>query len=233
MVHNDHTDTSFAGRATQQQRPLEIVTAGLLLASVVIAVLQPAWLTVPLRSTVELAGDAAPIMFVLLCAVAAPFHLNGVLVALSALLWPLPIAGALSFTGSIIGCLFTAALLSRLSGAALGRWANGSTILRRLSVQVARRPLLIGLLARVAIGSGLALEAFYLLTGYTRRHYLLTTTIGVAVWVGQALVGVTLLHELSQQSPWLAVVVSIAGPLLTGWAAFGLYKRRASGLTER
>jgi hypothetical protein len=56
------------------------MTGAVLLGSIVIAVLQPAWLTVPLRSAVENAGVAAPILFVLLCATAAPLHLNGVLV---------------------------------------------------------------------------------------------------------------------------------------------------------
>ncbi len=56
-------------------------------------------------------------MFVLLCVVAAPAHLCGVLVALSVLVWPVPVTAALSFTGTLLGCLATtgagAALVAR------------------------------------------------------------------------------------------------------------------------
>jgi hypothetical protein len=226
MGHN-YQEASVPGSAEQQRMSVsDMVTAGLLLGSLVIAVLQPAWLTVPLRNLVEGAGAAAPVVFVLLCAITASLHLNGVLVPLSTLLWPLPIAGLLSFTGSLIGCILSAALLQRLSGESLGRWANRSALLRRLSAQVAQQPWLIGFFARVAIGSGIALEAFYLLTGYTRRQYLVVTVIGVGVWVMQSLVGVTVLQSLSQLSPWLAVAVSIVAPLLGGAIMLLLRKGR-------
>jgi hypothetical protein len=86
--------------------------------------------------------------------------------------------------------------------------------------------LLIGLLVRIAIGSGMALEVFYLLTGYTWRQYLITTCLGVAIWVTQALVGVTMLRSLSQLSPLLAVVVSIALPLIGAGGVLALRQHR-------
>jgi hypothetical protein len=226
-MNYDRAEASLTTHASRP-RPLlaEIMTGALLLGSIVIAVLQPAWLTVPLHSAVENAGAAAPILFVLLCAIAAPLHLNGVLVALSTLFWPLPIAGALSFTGSVSGCVLSAVLLSRLTGAALERWSNGSTMLRRLSKQVAQRPVFIGIVARIAIGSGLALEAFYILTHYTRRQYLIVSVVGVAFWVTQALVGVIVLQSLSHVSPWLTVIVSLVAPLLGVVGMLVMHKRR-------
>lgn len=221
-------NTSANRIAPQPRRPvLAIGAVALLIMGIIIAVLQPAWLTVPLQAAVENAGPAAPLVFVLLCALAAPLRLNGMLVAVSSVLWPLPVAGALSFTGSLLGCVLTAGLLSRWGGAALqervaeGRW------LQRLAVKVAQRPVTVGLLARIGIGSGIALEAFYLLAGYTQQQYLLVTTIGVAVWVAQALVGVTVLHALLQVSPWLALVGSIV-PVLLAAGVFALRHRRRS-----
>src|SRR3712207_7466156 len=46
------------------------------------------------------------------CVVAAPAHLSGVLVALSVLVWPLPVAAALSYVGTLLGCLATLGALS-------------------------------------------------------------------------------------------------------------------------
>jgi hypothetical protein len=79
--------------------------------------------------------------------------------------------------------------------------------------------------------SGLALEAFYLLTGYTRRQYLVTTGIGVAVWITQALAGVLVLTALAQISPVLAVL-GIAVPVgLIGIPA--LVRRRRVAVRPR
>lgn len=225
-MNHTRSEASPPKRATQRQLPLlEIGAVGLQLTGIVLAVLRPPWLTIPLQATVENAGTAAPLVFVLLCALTAPLHLNSLLVTLSSLLWPLPIAGALSFTGSMIGCVLVAALLSGLGDAALQQRADGRAWLRRLVTQVARRPLRIGIIARIAIGSGVALEAFYLLAGYTRRQYLVVTTIGVAIWVTQALIGVTVLHALLQRSPWLAIV-AILVPILPLVILFALRKSR-------
>ncbi len=99
-------------------------------------------------------------------------------------------------------------------------------MLRRLSKQVAQRPVFIGIVARIAIGSGLALEAFYILTHYTRRQYLIVSVVGVAFWVTQALVGVIVLQSLSHVSPWLTVIVSLVAPLLGVVGMLVMHKRR-------
>lgn len=208
-------ETPSSKPATERrQRLLAIGVALLTLVGIVVAALRPAWLTGSLQAAVENAGVAAPVVFVLLCALAVPLHLNGVLVALSSLLWPLPIAGALSFTGSLLGSVLTAALLSRVGGTALHQQAGWPAWLRRLATQVTRRPLLIGLVARAVVGSGMALEAFFLFAGYTWRQYLVVTLIGIVVWVTQALVGVTLLHAAVRVSAWLAIVFVILPILL-------------------
>lgn len=199
----------------------------LTLGGVALAVVRPPWLTEALWGAVQGAGAAAPLVYTLLCALAAPFHLNGVLVALSSVIWPLPVTFALSVAGSLLGNLLTAALLTRAAGAALRGRAGGPTWLARLSARVGRRPLVTGLLARVALGSGMALEAFYVLGGYTRRQYLLVTVPGTLLWVAQALVGVTVLRALAQVSPGLTLVAALV-PLLTVALALGLRRGRRS-----
>ncbi|BDP43955.1 hypothetical protein DAETH_39240 (plasmid) [Deinococcus aetherius] len=184
----------------------------LTLLGVAVAVVRPEWLTGALEGAVREAGTA-PLVYTLLCALAAPFHLNGVLVALSSVIWPLPVALTLSFVGSLLGSVLTAGLLARLGGAAPSPGNGWPAWFRRLSAGVARRPLVVGVLARAALGTGMALEAFFVLTGYTRRQYLLVTTLGLLVWVTQALVGVMVLHELFRVSPGLAVLAALA-PLL-------------------
>ena len=157
-----------------------------------------------------------PFVFVLLCILTAPLHLNGLVAALSLLVWPLELAWPLSFVGSLLGCVLTALLLSQAGGAALRQRESWPAWLQRLAARVRRRPVLIGLAARVALGSGVALEAFYLLSGYTRRQYLGVTVLRLSIWVTQALVGVTLLHTLLQRSAGLAGLAVFAPLLLVG-----------------
>ena len=199
-----------------RSRLLAGLVAGLTLLGLVLAVLRPAWLTVPLQAAVEDAGAAAPFVFVLLCVLTAPLHLNGMLATLSLLVWPLEQAWPLSFVGSLLGCVLSAWALSRAGSVVLRQQESWPAWLERLATQVRRRPVLIGLAARVALGSGLALETFYLLTGYTHRQYLGVTVLGLAVWVTQALVGVTLLHALLQRSAGLAGLAVFAPLLLVG-----------------
>src|SRR3712207_13789 len=121
------------------------------------------------------------------CVVAAPAHLSGVLVALSVLVWPLPVAAALSYVGTLLGCLVT---LGALSAAGAGRVAQTDAwprSLQRLATRVARRPLLVGLSVRTLLQSGLAVEGFFLVTGYRRRDYAICTVVGLAVWLAQTL----------------------------------------------
>jgi hypothetical protein len=190
------------------------------LTGVVIAATRPVWITDPLQAVVASAGPAGPAVFLVLSAAAAPFHLSGVLVVLSPLFWPTPIAAVLSFAGSLTGCVLTASLLRRagvvpLDSNRLPPW------LARRSSGVAERPLAIGLAARLVLHTGIALEAFYVLTGYSWRQYLLVTTLGIGAWVAQALLGIQVLAVLVEVSPWLgfalvfapiALLVAVAAP---------------------
>lgn len=204
---------------------LAAASALLTLGGVALAVVRPAWLTGALDAAVQGAGVAAPLVYTLLCALAAPFHLGGALVALSSVIWPLPLALTLSLAGTLLGNVLTAALLTRVGGVALRQQGGWPAWLRRLAAGVTRRPFLIGLLARVAIGSGMALEAFYVLTGYTRHQYLMVTALGTAIWVTQALMGVTVLRDLFEVSSGQAVLAAL-GPLLIVALAVGLRRRR-------
>ncbi|MGL5911634.1 MAG: hypothetical protein ACRCZP_16660, partial [Phycicoccus sp.] len=150
---------------------------------------------------------------------------NGVVIVLSTLFWPTPVAFALSFVGSFLGCLLTAWALV-LAGAKPARQRDGwPAWLERLSHRVARRPYLVGIFARQMLHSGVALEAFYLLTGYTRRQYLVTTVVGVAIWVGQALVAVAVLRAALEVSPILGVL-SVLVPILILVVVGGVMHRR-------
>ncbi len=217
-------------RAADRQRTRNRVwtTAALALtaAGFVLAALEPPWLVGPLQDLLAASGAAGPAAFVLLCVVAAPAHLCGVLVALSVLVWPVPVAAALSFTGTLLGCLATAGVLTLL-GAGSARARDGwPTWLERTAARVARRPVLVGLTLRVVLQTGVAVEGFYLLTGYTRRHYLLVTTVGLAVWVAQTLLGVAALGALVEVSPWLGMLLVVV-PLAAGAGAVLVARRRA------
>jgi hypothetical protein len=201
---------------------------------IVLAALQPAWLVDPLRGVVDGSGAAAPVVFVLLCIVASPAHLNGVLVALSVVVWPWPTAAALSFTGSLLGCLITAGVLVSL-GAGPARQSDGwPPWLERLAVHVARRPIVVGLTLRIVVQSGVAVEGFFLLSGYRRSTYLVVATIGLAVWVAQTFAGVAGLAALVAISPWLGFLLVVV-PLVLGAGVVavtrcrGIARARATG----
>ena len=205
-------------------RVLTLAAAGLTLVGIVLAAVQPAWLTGSLEAAVGRADGAAPLVYLLLCMVAAPTHLSGVVVALSTLTWPLGVALSLSFAGTLLGGLLTASALVRLGGGAQTYRASWPGWLQRLAAGVRQRSLQVGLMARLALGSGAALEAFFVLTGYTRRQYLVSAVLGTALWAAQTLFGVTLLHRLIEVSPGLAVIAA-ALPLLL--VAGGILLRRA------
>lgn len=195
---------------TADRRPfpgrfLPLLVGGLTLAGVGLAATQPEWLVEPLRGAVTHAGGAAPLLYVALCVLAAPLGLDGVLAALSVVIWPLPLAASLTYLGTLTGCLLTALALTRLApdlGRLRAAWPGA---LSRLAERARRRPFLTGIVARVAVGSGVALEAFFWRTGFTRRQYLASTLVGKAVWTLQVTIGVTALHALGGTSPSLAV----------------------------
>lgn len=68
----------------------------------------------------ENAGTAAPLVYLGRSILASPIHLNRILKALSTLLWALPVAPLVSFTGSLLGCLLAVAPLIGAGGASIG-----------------------------------------------------------------------------------------------------------------
>ena len=216
-----------APAATRGASVLTGAATVLTLVGAVLAVTRPEWLTQPLTETVSHAGLAAPLVYMLLCTLAAPLHLGGVLVALSPLTFPLAQAIGLSWVGLLLGNLLTYAALSRVSGAALKQRSAWPALLQRLALQVDRRPVGVGVVARLALGCGGALETFFLATSYSRRTYLLVTVLGTAGFVTQAVLGVTLLHQLLKTAPALAGLLALSPLVLVGVAtAAGLKRRR-------
>ncbi len=207
-------DRSLGAAASPARRARILAGAALALtvAGIVVAVLEPPWLTGPLRDTVLAAGPASPVVFVVAYVVATPLHLGGVLTALSVLVWPIPVAAALSYVGGVLGCVLTAAVLAR-AGTRRARQRDGwPAWLERLADRVGRRPFLVGTAVRFVLQSGLAVEAFYLLTGYTRRRYLAVTAVGFGLYVVQAVLGIVALGALVRVSPWLGLLL-VAVPL--------------------
>lgn len=200
-------------------------TGALTLLGVLLAVIRPAWLTAPLQAAVAGSGALAPGLYFLLCALGAPLHLSGLLGALSTVTFPLPLAWLLTWLGTLAGSLLTGTALFRLGAAGQEGWP---TWLRRLSAGVARRPVLTGLLARLALGSGAALEAFFVLTGYSWGRYVLVAGLGAALWSAQAIFGVTLLRTVAQGSPALAGGVAVA-PVLLVLGVVALRRARSGG----
>lgn len=152
-------------------------------------------------------------VFIVLTVVLTPLHLNGVPVVLSPVAFPLPVAAGRSYLGSLLGCGLTWLLLVRLGTGASDQRASWPHSLRRMAAQVEQRPYLMGFTGRFLLNSGLALEALYILFPYTRRQYLIVTALGVAAWIGQSFLGVTVLAAAIRTSPWigvLAVLVPLA-----------------------
>lgn len=203
---------------------LTVAAAALTLLGVVLAATQPAWLTGPLRSAVEGAGPAAPVVYILLCALAAPLHLCGLLGALSTVPFGLGAALGLTFLGTLLGGTLTFLALLRMRLPVNQYRPMWPAWLGRLASGVERWPVPVGLLARLALGSGVALEAFFLLTGYAWRLYLVCAVVGTALWSAQTIVGVRVLRELSQGSGGLALVLATA-PLLLVAAVVALRSR--------
>ncbi|WP_221088599.1 TVP38/TMEM64 family protein [Deinococcus aquaedulcis] len=212
--------------AARRTGALAAGTAALTLLGVVLAVTRPPWLTGPLQAAVTDSGALAPALYLLLCVVGAPLHLNGLLGALSTVSFPLPLAWALTWAGTTLGSVLTGAALFRLGHASR---QDGPAWLQRLAAGVARRPVLSGLLARLALGSGAALEAFFVLGGYRWGQYLLITVVGSALWSAQTLFGVTLLRQLAQGSPLLAGVLALFPLILVGAVARWRRTPRAGG----
>lgn len=198
-------------------------------AGIVLASLQPAWLTAPLQALVADAGVGAPVVFVLLCIVAAPAHLSGVLVALSVLVWPLPVAAALSYVGTLLGCVVTIAALAAAGAGSAVQVDTWPRSLQRLATRVARHPLLVGLSVRVVLQSGMAVEGFFLVTGYSRRNYLISTVVGQAIWLAQTLVGIAAVGALARVSPWMTLVLIVVPLAVVVGAVLVGRRRRASG----
>ena len=210
-----------------QTRLFTAVTALVTVLGLIVSAMRPPALVDALEGAVASAGPGAPVAFVVLCAVLAPLHLSGVLVVMSLLFWPLPLAATLSVVGVLIGSVLTIVLLSRVGVSTRSRdgWPGW---MQRLSTHVERRPLVVGFAARLMMNTGIALEAFYLLTGYTRRTYLLVTLAGTVAWVVQALIGVRAMTALLEISAWYGAALLVAPliPLLL-MAAVAAWRRRA------
>jgi hypothetical protein len=114
--------------------------------------------------------------------------------------------------------------LERHVRAGAGRILDGGRPwLHRLAAHVARRPLVVGTAVRVVLHTGLAVEGFFVATGYTRCRYLMFTTVGIALYVAQTVVGVTALAAPVRVSPWLGLVLvaiplGLVVALGAGWA---------------
>ena len=83
------------------------------------------------------------------------------------------------------------------------------------------------MIARFVLNSGLALEAFYVLTGYTRKHYLIVTAAGIAAWITQSFLGVTVLAAALAASPWI-LIAAIGVPLGSVVALIRWQRRRST-----
>jgi hypothetical protein len=201
-VNATQSNPTAAWRRTQL---LTGFAAVLMILSAVLAVTRPAWLLVPLQDFVASAGVFAPLVFVLLVVIATPFHTGEVLVVMSLLFWPFPFAFGLSIIGSVLGSLLTAVLFSKISGAGLQGREGWPPFLQRMASKVSQRPLLIGVIVRAALGTGTALEAFFAATNYSRVFYLVSSSVGIVLWVAQKLVGVVVARAAFEVSPWLLV----------------------------
>lgn len=206
------TASSPQSVAARRSRSFTVAALGVTFAGVILAAVRPHWLTARMEAAVADAGVAAPFVFVALCAEVVTLHLSGVLLVPSPLFWPTPVAATLTFVGSLIGCVLTAAVLVRAGAAPLGRREEWPRWLGWIAGRIGRRPLRIGFVVRLVLHAGIALEAFSLLTGYTRHRYLVVTTLGLAAWITRALVGVRALAALLEVSPWLGLPLAARRP---------------------
>ena len=175
---------------------------------------QPAWLLRGLESTLQV-GTAAPLIYVLLCIFAAPLHLSGVLLELGTVIWSPSVALVLSSVGTLLGGFLIALMIIRSAGRIETYRTSWPAWLQRLAAWLRRYPYQTGLMVRLALGSGAILEAFFVLTGYTRRQYLLSAVLGTFVWTFHTLFAAQLVGQLLEMPPAIIVLVASLPLLLT------------------
>jgi hypothetical protein len=195
------------------KRTSQLVTAligTLTVGGMVLAVTKPDWLVEPLKALIESAGVFGPVLYVVLVALAAPLHLSEVLVVLSAAIWDLPTAIGLSIIAGWLGAMFTAAVLARSAGGALAQRDNWPAFLNNLATRALKSPIQTGLIARAAAGPGLAVEAFLLLSGYSKSQRWTVLFLGIPIWVAIRILDVYLIRFIMGISPWLLAVPPLA-----------------------
>ncbi len=197
--------SASASHSTGKMQALTVLVALMMVISAVLAVFRPPWLLEPLQAVVQGAGVFAPLMFMALVSITTPLHASEVLVMMSILIWPLPSALGLSIIGAVAGSALSSVLISRLGGATLEQRNGWPPFLQQLATRVAQRPVLIGIFARVAFGTGLAIEAFFKTTGLSKAQYLIVSGVGITLWVAQKLIAVVVARAAFQFSPWLLV----------------------------
>jgi hypothetical protein len=212
------------------KRNSQIVTAligTLTVAGMALAVTKPDWLIGPLKTMIESAGIFGPVVYVVLVALAAPLHLSEVLVVLSAAIWDLPVAIGFSVIAGWLGAMLTAAVLARSAGGALAQRDNWPAFLRNLATRASKSPISTGLIARAAAGPGLAVEAFLMLSGYSKGQRWTVLFLGIPIWVAIRILDVYLIRFVMGISPWLLAV-----PPVAIWA-YTQIKRRLQARTQK
>ncbi|MGL5929348.1 MAG: hypothetical protein ACRCY8_10450 [Dermatophilaceae bacterium] len=212
------TDTTHDHRTRRLGRLRANGAAGLVLvlttACILVAVIRPTWATEDLRQAIESAGTVAPVVFTVLCALAAPIHLSKLFVLIAPLIWTQPTAVALSLVGCATGCVATAVMLARAGADNIRRHTDlGPRWLGTLTGQRDRRPLLVGILLRFFLGTGAAIEALLVAGRYGVLRYSVVTVSGLLLWIGFAQGGTALVASLVDRSPWFILLVA-SPPLL-------------------
>ena len=203
----------------KRDRPLfghSLVLIAISLTSVgfVLSTTQPDWLLGGLESTLQV-GTAAPLVYVLLCVFAAPLHLSSVLLELAPIILSPGVALVLSFVGTLLGGLLTALIIVRLVGHTKPYRTSWPTWLQQLAAWLRRYPYQTGFMARLTLGSGAVLEAFFVFTGYTRRQYLVSAVLGTLIWTFHTLFAAQFVGQLLEMSPAIIVLVASLPLLLT------------------
>ncbi|MGL5852197.1 MAG: hypothetical protein ACRCZD_15565 [Phycicoccus sp.] len=203
------------------------LVAVLTVSCLVVAVTRPALVTEDLRRAIEDAGAVAPVVFTLLCAAAAPLHLSKLFVLIAPLIWTQPTAAALALLGCGIGCAATAAVLARAGADGIRRHTeSGPRWLAGLMSQADRRPMRVGILLRLVLGTGAAVEALLVAGRYGIVGYTVVTMSGLLVWIGSAQGATAVLASLVSSSPWFLLLLLVPPLLLATVVAIRARVRR-------
>ncbi len=169
-----------------------------------------------IRRTVERAGPAGPLVFILLLVPLNLVFLAGIPIWMSSSLFPLEWAVVYSIAGAVVGSSGT-----HLMARWLGReWATSRAPakLRRFSERVVRNPILAIATMRILLWLNPGVDLFLAVSGVRWHDYLLGTSLGMVLPTAlRVFIGQQSMQAASGAPPWILALAVMAVVLFVTW----------------